>query len=120
MPGLIRSPDKYDFIITNPPFYEDDLVSSSDTKNIARHSTALNLAELMTIIDTNLEATGSFGILLPYHRSVYFIGLAAGCGFYLNEAVTVRPTPLHDPFRSILHFSRKPDIVREMQLMIPQ
>jgi tRNA1Val (adenine37-N6)-methyltransferase len=99
---------KYDFIIANPPFFEGDLKSSSASKNIAMHSSELTLPELLSVVDGNLDATGSFGVLLPYHRSRYFEELAAGHHFHLLEKLLVRQTPGHDFFRSILHFSRQP------------
>ena len=79
-PGDVRQfnfPHKFDFIITNPPFYERDLETDSHARNLARHSKELTLAELLAAIDENLSAEGSFGILLPYHRVNYFEGLAA-------------------------------------------
>src|SRR5688572_17826532 len=33
---------KYDFIVSNPPFYQNDLVSPLKTKNVAKHDTSLN------------------------------------------------------------------------------
>jgi tRNA1Val (adenine37-N6)-methyltransferase len=108
-PGDIRSfvfPDKFDFIISNPPFFEGDLATASDSKNLARHSKELRLAELIQVIDTNLKHSGSFGILLPFHRMAYFVELAAGHAFHLQEKLLVRQSPQHDYFRAILHFSR--------------
>ena len=34
-------PQQYDYIISNPPFFETDLQSPSATKNLARHSIEL-------------------------------------------------------------------------------
>ena len=42
----MESPTKYDLIISNPPFYENDLLPEDDGKNISKHSGALNLEEL--------------------------------------------------------------------------
>ncbi|HTI11833.1 MAG TPA: methyltransferase [Puia sp.] len=111
-PGDVRSyvfPHKFDFIIANPPFFEGDLPATSDAANLAKHSSELTLAELLEVIDVNLESAGSFGILLPYHRVDYFIGLAAGRGFFLREKLLVRQTPKHDFFRGVLHFARRQD-----------
>jgi tRNA1Val (adenine37-N6)-methyltransferase len=99
---------KYDFIITNPPFFEGDLLSGSVEKNLARHSKELSLEELLTVIDKNLNPAGSFGILLPYHRAEYFENLALRHHFFVTEKLSVRQTPAHDFFRSIMHFSRTP------------
>jgi tRNA1Val (adenine37-N6)-methyltransferase len=112
-PGDVRSfifPEKFDFIISNPPFYEDDLPAASGPANLARHSKELTLAELLQAIDANLNPTGSFGVLLPYHRSAWFEEQAATRhGFALKEKLLVRQTPEHDFFRSILCFSRRRD-----------
>jgi len=110
-PGDVRSfsfPGKFDFIITNPPFYEGDLAASTEAANLARHSKELTLSELLTVIDANLTPEGSFGILLPYHRSAGFEQQAlSDYGFSLREKLLVRQTPRHDYFRSVLYFSRR-------------
>src|SRR3979411_468651 len=59
-------PMKYDFIIINPPFFENDLPSDSAEEQLAKHSKMLTLDELVGVIDKNLEPHGAFGILLPY------------------------------------------------------
>ncbi len=108
-PGDTRSwsfSEKYDFIITNPPFFEDSLPASSDEENIARHSKELTLEELLMVIDKNLKPSGSFGILLPYHRTDYFEQLAFKNSFYVVEKLSVQQTPSHGYFRTILHLSR--------------
>jgi len=121
-PGDIRQfnfPHKFDFIITNPPFYERDLEADSHSKNLARHSKELTLAELLAAIDENLLAEGSFGILLPYHRVHYFEELAKCRHFHLRERLLVRQTPRHDLFRAVLHFSRnKENFIPETELSI--
>lgn len=108
-PGDVRTHSfdhMFDFMIANPPFFENDLLSAVDEKNIAKHSKELSLEELIKVIDATLETTGSFGVLLPYHRTAYFEKLAEKHHFYLKEKLSVRQTPKHDFFRSILHFSR--------------
>lgn len=110
-PGDVRSftfSDKFDFIITNPPFYEGDLPAATEAANLARHSKELTLTELLAVIDANLSPEGSFGILLPYQRAAWFEEMAASTyRFCLQEKLLVRQTPRHDFFRSILYFSRR-------------
>ena len=108
-PGDVRTfafPSKYDFIIVNPPFYEDDLLSPSSQKNVAMHSKALTLAQLIQVIDRNLASSGFFGILLPHHRSTYFEEIAAERNFQLQEKLLIRQTPHHPYFRCIMRFSK--------------
>ncbi|HRP58172.1 methyltransferase [Agriterribacter sp.] len=114
-------PELYDFIICNPPFYENDLKSGNEKKDLAKHDTGLTLGTLIQVIDHNLADRGSFGVLLPFHRTVPFEQLALNKEFYLSEKLLVRQTPRHDHFRSILHFTRhKPDALQEDELIIKQ
>jgi tRNA1Val (adenine37-N6)-methyltransferase len=109
-PGDVRSfsfPAKFDFIISNPPFYENDLPAASAAANLARHSKELTLTDLLAAIDANLSPQGSFGVLLPYHRAAWFEEFAkTAYGFTLKEKLLVRQSARHDFFRSILYFSR--------------
>lgn len=100
-------PAQYDFIITNPPFYEGDLLSPEKQKNIAKHHTGLTLQQLTGVIENNLSPDGSFGILLPFHRTDVYKTIARKSGFFLHEQLFVRQTPGHDYFRTVLHFSKQ-------------
>ncbi|MFT3946480.1 MAG: methyltransferase [Agriterribacter sp.] len=112
-------PVKYHFIITNPPFFEGDLKSPDVRKNIAMHSAALTLEKLTDVIDKNLTSDGSFGILIPYHRTEAYIDIAQAKGFFLLEKLLVKQTPAHNYFRSILHFTRqKADAIHTHELVI--
>lgn len=108
-PGDARTylfPLKYDFIITNPPFFENDLPGENEGEQVAKHSKSLTLDALIGVIDNNLQPRGAFGILLPWHRQAYFSQLAAARGFYVQEKLFVKQSLHHDYFRAILHFSR--------------
>jgi tRNA1Val (adenine37-N6)-methyltransferase len=110
---------KYDFIISNPPFYESDLRSPEQKKNKAKHEESLTLDELISVIRSCLVNDGAFSILLPFHRSDYFEKLAFVNGFFLLEKLTVCQTPAHPAFRSIsLYGNKMPDKVILNELII--
>lgn len=96
----------YDFIISNPPFFENDLNSATKGEQLAKHSTELSLEELLDAIDRNLSADGSFSVLLPYHRVEYFEKITLKKGFYAVNKMLVRQTEKHGFFRGMLTFSR--------------
>jgi len=100
-------PTAYDYIITNPPFFESDLRSPEQKKNMAKHNESLTLEILTSLIRSNLQPDGAFSILLPFHRNDYFKKLAGENGFFLQEELILKQTPSHAPFRSILLFSKK-------------
>ena len=108
-PGDVRSysfPEKYDFIISNPPFFENDLPSPMEQENLAKHSSQLTLLELIGAIDNHLSPDGSFGILLPHHRSAYFISKSEEFNFHLLEILSIRHSSNHDFTRAVMHFGR--------------
>ena len=98
---------KYYCIISNPPFFEDDLPSPDKAKNKAKHDTSLSLIQLLQVIDKHLTTDGFFAVLLPYQRVEYFITEATKIGFHLYKQILVKQTINHTFFRGILFFSRK-------------
>jgi tRNA1Val (adenine37-N6)-methyltransferase len=101
------SPVAYDFIISNPPFYEKQVSSNDPSINLARHSSSLTLEELINAIDSNLNITGSFGILLPSKRALAFEKMAEAQSFCLIQKLEIRHSPVHGEFRTILHMGRE-------------
>ncbi|MBI1782514.1 MAG: methyltransferase [Sphingobacteriales bacterium] len=109
---------KYDFIISNPPFYEGNLKSVHQHINVAKHDAGLTLEELINTTDQNLTAEGSFAVLLPYHRTEEFISVVEKKNYYLAELVRVKQSFKHKYFRSILLFSRKQCDKKESLIII--
>ncbi len=108
------SEKKYDCIISNPPFFEDDLQSADKAKNNAKHNTSLNLMQLLQVVDKYLTTDGFFAVLLPYHRVGYFIEESEKPGLHLSKQILVKQTMKHKFFRGVLFFNR---LKTEPQLM---
>ena len=90
---------EYDLIITNPPFYENEIRSATDSKNVAHHSENLRLKELLVIIKDNLRKTGSFFLLLPYKRNEEIKKLFKDHELNISKILFVRQSVKHDYFR---------------------
>jgi tRNA1Val (adenine37-N6)-methyltransferase len=91
--------EQYDLIISNPPFFNNDLKSVDGKRNLALHSQALGLEELVASVKRLLADKGAFAILLPFHRAAYFEELAEKNKLYVKEKVLVKQSPAHDFFR---------------------
>jgi tRNA1Val (adenine37-N6)-methyltransferase len=113
-------PEKYDFIISNPPFFDKSLPSPHPKKNIAKHSYTLTLEQLLKGIELNLKPTGSFGILLPYNRTSFFEKLAIDHNYYLIEKLLIKQSSEDKYFRSILHFSINKRFASDYELAIQE
>jgi tRNA1Val (adenine37-N6)-methyltransferase len=92
-------PENFDLIISNPPFYEKELRSETDKKNIAHHSEDLTLKELLNIIKNNLNPDGNFFLLLPYKRNDEMKKLFRDHELHVSKMIFVRQSVKHDYFR---------------------
>ena len=82
---------KYDFIVVNPPFFENQLKSSNAIKNKAWHSTELTLEKLIIVIKNNLAHHGSCSILLPIERKNDLEQLITTNNLFLNQCLLIQP-----------------------------
>lgn len=111
---------KYDYIISNPPFYEADLQSPDNRRNTAHHSQQLNLQQLLQFIQAHLHQTGRFFLLLPYKRDAEARGLLQQNGLFLYKEVLVRQTNQHAPFRLLLQGGLVKQALQTQDLTIAQ
>lgn len=111
-------PEKYDFIISNPPFYENDLLSPDEGRNKAMHNAALNFESLSKSVKNNLSESGTVAVLLPYHRVPAFEKALNNEGLFIQEKTNVAHSPKHPFFRSMLMIGFEKVNVQEDKLMI--
>lgn len=97
----------YDLIISNPPFYEQDLRSPDQQRNLALHDTGLTLEQLWKNVVRCAKPDSFFAVLLPYHRLDDCLQYGINNGFFLHEKVLVHQTEKHGPFRVMFLFGRK-------------
>ncbi len=109
---------KYDFIFSNPPFFEADLLSSNSAKNDAKHDTGLTLSILMESIRKLLHADGKAAIVIPYHRAVVLESLVHSHGLFIHRKMRVRQTPAHDYFRVMYLIGTNKALVIEEEMYI--
>lgn len=97
---------KYGLIVSNPPFFENDLKSPDRQRNRALHSSDLGLPELLATVDKYVTDTGEFAVLLPFHRKEEMTRLAEEKGFFLSADTDVKQTAAHAFFRTMLLFGK--------------
>lgn len=109
---------KYDLIICNPPFYENDLLSENERKNISKHNAALSFKELVTIANSVLAEDGSLAVLLPWHRTKSFENIVSQYSLFINEKILVKQTVSHNYFRTMLLLQKTKKVTIENELII--
>jgi tRNA1Val (adenine37-N6)-methyltransferase len=93
---------KYDVIISNPPFYENELKGDDRKKNVARHGDDLSLFQLLTSIKNNLSVNGIFYLLLPFKRNAEIRKFLLENDLFILKIIFLRQSVNHDYFRMMI------------------
>ena len=109
---------KFDAIVTNPPFHEQQLKSDNKSINQARHEDSLLLPDLFKKAAELIKENGSFFVLLPFYRNDESMLLAHKFGFHPKQITKVHQSQNHNPFRTMYWFERKHGNSNEDQLII--
>ncbi len=83
---------KYDLIVSNPPYYTKSLKSNDSQKNLAKHNDNLNFSELIAGISKLLKKGGKASIILANSVSFEFEKIASESGLFCNVITEVFPS----------------------------
>lgn len=97
--------DKYDLIISNPPFYSEDVASRNESRDKARQSSSLPFDELVRGVSQFLTENGIFAVIVPFKEESYFTDLAKKERLFPNRITRVKGNPDTDFKRSLMEFS---------------
>jgi tRNA1Val (adenine37-N6)-methyltransferase len=96
--------DKYDLIVSNPPFFEEDYKTPVENRNTARFTDALPYEHLIICVAELLEPKGTFNVIIPFEKKEKFVELAKKQNLYLRETLDIKGN-INSPLkRSILSF----------------
>jgi len=98
---------KYDCIISNPPFYENEFASETEKKKIAHHSEQLTILEVVKIIKLFLKEEGIFFLMYPFKRKKKIERLLYQNELYIESSVILHQSVKHSPFRMIIKGTNK-------------
>lgn len=110
----------YDVIISNPPFFQNHLLSPQPDRNTALHTESLSFEELLQSVDRLLSSEGEFQVLLPIYEAGILTQKAKAFGLFPLRQLSIRHSAQHSVFRIILTFSRSPALIKEEELTIFQ
>jgi tRNA1Val (adenine37-N6)-methyltransferase len=99
--------EKFDLIVTNPPYFTDSLKNPDPRKATSRHNDSLSSEELLKGVSRLLEEHGKFQLILPYVEGNVFIAEASAFGLYCSNNLKIRPLPDSEIRRLIMTFTRK-------------
>ncbi|MFK7948230.1 MAG: tRNA1(Val) (adenine(37)-N6)-methyltransferase [Saprospiraceae bacterium] len=117
--------NKYDFIISNPPYFINSTKSDKAQKNQVRHTDSLSFNELLNAVKQLLTNDGKFCLVLPYTEGEQFYhlvtevsGQAKAKQLYCTKKVMVKGRDFKPVERLLMEFSRKKKLYEENNLLI--
>lgn len=99
---------QYDFIISNPPFFEEQLKSNNNQRNVAMHATALSFNDLCKAMQRYLKDDGTAAILIPFYAVEKFETILKFYNLFIIQQTNVAHTPSHPFFRAMLFIQKIP------------
>ncbi len=82
--------EKYDLIVSNPPFYTDRFLSNDFARNQARQTLALSFDDLLKSVSNLLNVNGYFSVIIPYKEEALFLHKAAENGLFPEKITRVK------------------------------
>jgi len=97
--------EKYDLIVSNPPFYTAEYKSENPSRDLARFEDALPFRHLIICVAHLLSENGVFAVVLPKNEADNFIALTSENKLFLKRICNVKGTPNSEIKRVLLEFS---------------
>lgn len=97
--------EKYDLIVSNPPFYSENQKTENAARDLARFADALPFDVLLDGVSRLLSDEGIFGLILPRKEEEKFIKLASEYNLFPIRICRVRGNENSEEKRSLMEFS---------------
>ena len=101
--------ERFDVIVSNPPYFIDSLTSPDAGRTTARHTATLPFEELVSGVKRLLTPDGHFSLILPTVEAERFISAARGI-LFLSRRCDVFPKPSAAVKRVMMEFSLSPQL----------
>lgn len=114
----MQDEEKYDLIISNPPFYAEDYKTGNESRNLARFLDSLPFEDLLEYSTSLLSDEGQLAVIIPYTEEVNFLKIAKSYNLFPNRTTRVRGTHNTPIKRSLLQLSFSENKIIEDELVI--
>jgi tRNA1Val (adenine37-N6)-methyltransferase len=103
------TPLRFDCIISNPPYFQNQLNSPDEKRNTARHTLELSYDDLCTGVAQLLDESGEFWVILPAALQSGFLVASMQNGLYCMKILSIYDKPEKKPGRKVFCLSKNID-----------
>lgn len=112
--------EKYDLIVSNPPYFTSSLQAPNYERTLARHNDSLSLKELICLSNSLLTDDGKMSIVYPYQDKDVILAYAELCGLYSTRLTYVKGEASKPYKRILVELSKKQQSLQESELIIEE
>jgi tRNA1Val (adenine37-N6)-methyltransferase len=98
--------EKFDLIVSNPPFFVNSLKAPEKSRNTARHTDTLSFEDLVISAEKLLADKGLFTVIIPYSSESDFIKIASANNLIADTIIRVIPKVGKEAKRSVITFCK--------------
>lgn len=96
----------FDLIVSNPPYYDESLVSDDPHRSMARHTGSMSYREVITFAGDALSTDGCLALILPKQEESHLVRFASSFGLRTRRILSIRTSPSKTPKRIVAEFVR--------------
>ncbi len=100
------SADNFDLIVSNPPYFVNDLKNATEKKGLARHTDEVFFDQLIAKVASLLSQKGLFWFILPVKQAQLLVEKAGAYGLRPTRQVHLHSDEHKPEFRRIVGLSR--------------
>jgi tRNA1Val (adenine37-N6)-methyltransferase len=109
---------KYDLIVSNPPFFINSLKNPDKKKQTARHTDLLFFSQIIDFANNHLQTGGVFSLILPIDTALEVKAMAVSSGLLYIGKINIRSFENSEAHREILNFSTVESTILENDFVI--
>ncbi len=113
-----RTEQRYDVIISNPPFFANGVKAPVENRAQARHAESLPLEVLISGAANLLNENGKIALVLPIGSLQELEKLLEEQHLFLSRLCRVKSNPVKPVFRILVEIARSECVFQEEELMI--
>jgi tRNA1Val (adenine37-N6)-methyltransferase len=103
--STFKSSEKFDLIVSNPPFFHEDVKALDSRRSLAR-SGEIALEDIIRKAAEFMHSTSLLSLILPIAQHQKVKDIAASCGLFSQRLTRVKPTPEKHAHRILIEFSK--------------
>ena len=97
----------YDFVLCNPPYFQNSMLGADRIRTVARHNTDLSPDELYLSMTRVMTDDGSAWVSFPEDSTELWIGAGSRAGLYTTHHIVVKDHPDARPHMTIVGWGRQ-------------